>query len=306
MSTVELEPLARLERDVRKMAADLGPSQARGLVDLYYGLQDFRIQANNQIHALSKSEEPHATVGFFFDQFFQLETDIKKALDSYSAGQPLGQWVREIVGIGPVLAAGLLAHIPIETTPTPSALWSFAGLAPGQRYVKGEKRSWNAQLKVLCWRIGDSMVKQSFRDNCYYGKLYLQRKQKELARNDAVQLVKRLTGSNPPVTFNVNGNPNWVALGNTVFQGGNAKSAAKSLSERTIRDAGLKKILLSGQLPAGQLDQRARRYAVKRLLLHYWQAAYILHYHAEPPRAYVFDQLGHVDEEPPPVPLPKP
>ena len=308
MSSIELEPLARLERDVRRMAADLGPQQARGLVDLYYGLQEFRINASNQNHALTKSEEPHATVEFFFQQFYNLEKDIAKALDTYSAAQPLGVWAREHVGIGPVIAAGLLAHIDITTTPTPSALWKFAGLAPGQRYVKGEKRSWNAGLKVLCWKMGDSFVKQSGRENCYYGKLYLRRKEKEVARNEAVRIVKhvRVDAGVSVATFDVNNNPNWVAINGIVFEGGNAIAAARSLTEKQVRDTELKAVLQSGKLPPGQIDMRARRYAVKRYLVHYWMAAYWLHYGTEPPRAYVLDQLGHVDEEPSPVAMPKP
>lgn len=293
---MELATLPQLARDVRKAAATLGRGEARTLVDLYYGLQDFRIQASNQNLALTKSEEPHETIGFFHTQFYQLEKDIAKALDTYSNSQPLGAWSREHVGVGPVIAAGLLAHIDITRTPTPSALWKFAGLAPGQRYVKGEKRSWNAQLKLLCWKLGDSFVKQSGRPNCYYGHLYIQRKEKEVARNEAVQQVS-WAGDIPNDAACING---------VDFRGGNCIAAANSLAEKNIRDAELRRTLESGKLPAGQLDMRARRFAVKRFLNHYWQAAWWLEYKTAPPRAYVFEHLGHVDEDPSPVPLPKP
>lgn len=260
----QLEPLQRLTKDTRKAAITLSAQEARYLVDTYYSLQKFRIETSNQVFALNQSEEPHDTLGFFFGQFKVLEGDIQKALDTYSAAQPLGEWARLHVGVGPVIAAGLLAHIPIEKTPSVSSLWRFAGLAPGQRYVKGEKRDWNAGLKVLCWKLGDSFVKQSGREQCYYGHLYLQRKIFEGQRNEA---------------------------------GGNAEAAAKQLKEKQIRDAKLKKTLEGGKLPEGQLLMRARRYAVKRFLAHYWQQAYWFHYGTEPPRAYVFEHMGHVHEE---------
>jgi hypothetical protein len=295
MEAAALEPLTKLQKDVRMASTTMGANEARFLVDTYYALQKFRIRANNQMRALRETEEPHDTVHFFFEQFYQLEKDIAKALDTYSAAHELGRWAREIVGVGPVLAAGLLAHIPIERTPTPSALWKFAGLAPGQTYVKGQKRDWNASLKVLCWKLGDSFIKQSGRPNCYYGHLYLQRKEKELARNKAV--VERVWqgGSMPDNAAIINGR---------YFQGGNCQAALRELTNRNIRDKELRATLESGKLPESQLLMRARRWAVKRFLLHYWQAAWWAHYHTQPPRAYVHEHLGHVDEDPPPVPFP--
>jgi hypothetical protein len=51
--------------------------------------------------------------------------------------------------------------------------------------AKGQKRPHNAKLKVLCWKIGDSFVKQQSRENDVYGKVYGERKRLELERNDA-------------------------------------------------------------------------------------------------------------------------
>lgn len=297
--SVDLETLPHLTRDVRDAAATLSVGEARVLVDLYYQLQDFRIQAGNQDKALTRSEEPHDTIGFFHGQFHQLERDIAKALDTYSHAQPLGAWARQITGVGPVISAGLLAHIDITKAPYSSALWQFAGLAPDQKYVKGEKRSWNARLKVLCWKLADSFVKQSGRESAYYGHLYLKRKEYEVARNNAVQgPFSSVADMEAPAA-------DAVQVGDRGFYGGNAAAALKTLTEKKVQDPELKARLLSGKLPDGQLDLRARRYAVKRFLVHYWQAGWWLTYGTEPPRAYVFEKLQHVHEEPCPIPMPK-
>jgi hypothetical protein len=48
----------------------------------------------------------------------------------------------------------LLARIDIVKAPTAGHIWRYAGLDPTVRWNKGEKRPWNAGLKVLCcpWR----------------------------------------------------------------------------------------------------------------------------------------------------------
>ena len=40
-----LEPVERLDRDIKRAAATLGRDEARFLTDQYYALQDFRIQS---------------------------------------------------------------------------------------------------------------------------------------------------------------------------------------------------------------------------------------------------------------------
>lgn len=270
-----LSPVAAIDRDVRRAAATLGRNEARFLVDTYYSLQDFRISSTNQVRSMLKSdeEEPHDTLGFFGDQFSTLEKQVQGALDQYSKGSPLGTWAREHVGVGPVIAAGLLAHIDVERAPAASSVWRYAGLAPGQRKQKGVKRDWNSSLKVLCWKLGDSFVKFSGNPKCYYGQLYRERKAYEVARD---------------------------------LRGDNAETARVTLEERNIQDKSTKEKYESGHLPDGRLDMRARRYAVKRFLAHYWEAAWWIHYGTEPPHPYVQEHLGHVHIDPCPIPFPKP
>jgi hypothetical protein len=274
MTTTPLQPVVQLDRDIKKAAATLGRDEARFLVDQYYALQDFRIQSANQVRSIIQAEgrdEPHATLQHFGWQFAELEKQVQSALDTYSNSEPLGRWSRLHTGVGPTIAAGLLAHINIEKAPSASSIWRFAGLAPGQKKVKGQKRDWNASLKVLCWKLGDSFVKHSGRETCYYGGLYRARKLYEVERDAS---------------------------------GGNAETAARTLEERNIKDKATRATYESGHLPDGRLDMRARRYAVKRFLAHWFQAAWILHYDTDPPNPYVEAHMEHVHIEPCPIPMP--
>lgn len=259
-SLVEQVALDRLARDVKETAASIEADEARGLVKLYYELQEHRMAVRSQERTLEKANRPSRVQNHFATQLTTLEKQMQSVLDTYSTSTEVGRWSRSILGIGPVLAAGLLAHIDITRAPTVGHIWRYAGLDPTVKWNKGEKRPWNADLKVLCWKIGDSFVKVSGRDDAFYGKVYRERKQFEVARDES---------------------------------GGNAETAAKTLEQRRIVDKATRACYESGHLPPGRLDLRARRYATKLFLAHWHEVAYIAEFGKEPPLPYPIAHLGH-------------
>ena len=291
------DELRKLPRDLRKAAATLGPAQVRYLVDSYYQLQDFRKASANQVRALSESEEPHDTVSFFQSQFATIEDQIKKALDDYSQADHMGEWARKHVGIGPVIAAGLSAHIDITKAPTVGHIWRFAGLDPTVKWGKGQKRPWNADLKVLCWKIGDSFVKFSGRDDCFYGQLYKKRKIYELDRDNAVLEVSREIvrdiGSRQYAVIDGEEHTVYLLGGGKFFRGGNSKACFETLRDKNIKEKETRALYESGHLPPGRLDLRARRYAVKLFLAHWHAESFRTHFGKEPPLPYPIAHLGH-------------
>jgi hypothetical protein len=259
MTTVDLEAVAKLSKDVRDAGYGVGREEARELVDLYYRLQDQRMALNNQRRALVSANRPATIVDFFGEQMTSLEKSMVSVLDKYSMSTTVGTWSREQMGIGPVIAAGFLAHIDIEKAPTVGHIWRFAGLDPTVKWEKGQKRPWNADLKVLCWKAGDSFVKVSGRENAFYGQMYKERKAYELERDQ---------------------------------RGGNAECAAQTLNDRKFKDKATREIYESGHLPPGRLDLRARRWAVKLFLSHWHHVAYVENFDEAPPKPYILTQEG--------------
>jgi hypothetical protein len=155
-----------------------------------------------------------------------------------------------------------LAHIDIEKAPTVGHIWRFAGLDPTCVWEKKQKRPYNAKLKVLCaFKLGESFVKVQNHPNDIYGKVYVGRKRLEEEKN-----------------------------ANLEFKDQAAKIlATKNFDKKT--DA--YKALIEGRLPQAQIHARARRYAVKLFLSHYFEASYRHHYGKEPPRPYPIQFLGH-------------
>lgn len=260
--SANIEAVQKLSRDLRAAAKLMGVREARYFVDSYYDLQDYRIAAANQQRKLLEGEEPSEFITWLNGQLVVLENQIKGVLDKWSAAQPMGEWSRAVVGIGPVISSGLIANIDITKAPTVGHIWRFAGLDPTTKWEKGKKRPWNASLKRLCWLMGESFVKVSGNPNDVYGKLYLERKAYEQRRNESGEL---------------------------------APQAAERLKQARAKklDAGLIELFESGKLPAMALHERSKRWAVKVFLSHYHSAAYRLHYGTEPPLPYPIAHLGH-------------
>lgn len=231
-----------------------------------------RIRAGNQLRDLGKAGEPHEVVEWLMKQNKVVEQQIQLSLDVYSRNHPIGEWMRTITGIGPVIAAGFLANVRWEKPDgqryeTAGTLWRLAGLDPSVTWKKGEKRPWNASLKTLCWKAGDSFVKFSGNETCFYGHLYRARK--------ALEEEKNLTGA-------------FAAVAETTLQ------------TRKFKDAKTKKIYEAGRLPPGRLDLRARRFAVKIFLSHFFMVGYEITFGEKPAAPYAMAIQGHADYMRPP------
>jgi hypothetical protein len=258
---METEAVQRLSRDLAKAGATMSDEEARFLVDGYYILQDSRKRSNNQIRQMAT--EPHEILAWFADNSGMLERQIIRALENYTDAQtPVGPWLKANYGIGPVISAGLLAHIDIKQCDTVGAIWRFAGLDPTLKWLPNTKRPWNASLKVLCWKIGQSFMKFSNAPECTYGAAYKARKAFEIARNE---------------------------------RGDNAGSAAEILATKKFkRNTEARKAYEAGCLPPAQVDGRARRWATKLFLSHLHLVWYFAEFGRLPPKPYVIERLGHV------------
>lgn len=265
---MDFEPITRLSKDLKQATVTLSQREARYLVNSYYQIQEYRKASDNQERELNTRQEPHSTLAWLSDNMEKLEMQICRALDAYSAASPVGQWSRSVRGIGPVIAAGLLAHIDIEKAPTVGHIWSFAGLNPLAEWKKGEKRPWNADLKVLCWKIGESFVKVCNRDDAYYGNIYQVRKEKELERNEA-----------------------------GLFR---EQAEIKLKKFKIGKDTDAYQWYSQGKLPPAHLHARAKRYAVKLFLAHWHEVAYRDHFKQPPPKPYPIAILQHAHYIAPP------
>lgn len=254
------EAIERLDADLKRAARLMGRRTVRALVDQYYQLQHVRITTANQRRS-SESGEPDEVLEWMASNMRRLEANIKRALGEFSNEYTIGQWLQSIVGIGPVISAGLLAHLDIRGTKTASRFWRFAGLDPSVKWERKQRRPWNAQLKTLVvYKAGESFIKWQNHPRDCYGKLYRERKALEIERSEAGQC---------------------------------AEQAAAVLAEKNFgRETEARKHYEAGHLPPAHLHARARRWTAKLFLSHIHHAMHVDYYGLEPPVPYCFEHTN--------------
>ena len=260
----------KLSTDLKQAAVTLSPDEVKYLVSMYYNFQDQRKRMMSQIRQLSSEGKPHDTLIWFAANSKLLEIETGKALKVYVDSTPEGVWLQSIDGVGPIISAGLIAHIRLHAKTsglpilTAGQVWRFAGLDPTNIWEPSELRPWNADLKTLCWKVGESFVKVWKSETDLYGKLYNSKKQYYHERNDKGDYKERALG---------------------IAEEWKKKKKTKSLSYKAYCE---------GLLPDGHMHAMAKRFAVKIFLAHYLEAYYQIQtgkrWETEP---YAIGILGH-------------
>jgi hypothetical protein len=131
-----------------------------------------------------------------------------------------------------------------------------------EQFIKAvSMRPWNARLKTLVWKIGQSFVKVSNNDNDVYGKIYQQRKIYETIKNEAGEYAEQ--------------------------------AKLKLMRYKIGKDTDAYQWYNIGKLPPAHIQQRCERYAAKIFLSHLQAVWYKHHYKTDPPKPFALAILGH-------------
>jgi len=94
----------------------------------------------------------------------KLESEARKVCEEFVERSEIWEYfLKDIRGIGPILAAGIVRYFDPTKTKHISSFWKFAGLhvedgkAPTRK--KGSKTDFNPNVRTLCWVIGDVFIK---------------------------------------------------------------------------------------------------------------------------------------------------
>ena len=320
-----LSSVARLTRDLKNATVSMSRQEARYLVDTYYQMQNNRIRAAGQVRSMK--EEPHQTLAFFEDQAEFLESQIKRALDAYSLSTPVGRWLRSICGIGPVMAAGFMAHINITRAETAGAIWRYAGLDSTVTWKsKDDAKAWiKATLtepldEVFVRRAADhwgrdqdSLIRLATTDFSTGNpvKLTDESLATALARRPWNGKLKKLCwlagesfvkvkGREADVYGKIYDARKAYEIGKN--ERGEYAETAKNIlaAKKWYGDTKAKAAYLKGILPEGHIHERCKRYAVKILLSHLQYVWYKLETGKEPPAPFAIAILGHAHMVPVP------
>lgn len=331
---VDLAGLAALSKSTKESAAVMTDNQVRFIIDNYYQTQQYRINIASQMRAIDQGydqiqEGEQPAIAWLFADVKNRENQIKNMIQTYADNNPVCQWAMAIKGIGPVFAANLWSYIDMTKCFHANQFISYAGLNDNNAPWLGKEKStkivnqvyeqlglddkspanddvflrvaiaagrnvlsikrgfyshkekenksyndktilikflskppYNTELKKVCYLIGESFCKVSNRGSLY-GELYKERKAYETLKNENFEYREQ---------------------------------AEKLLSEKNYdKNTDTYKCLIQGKLSPAHITMRAKRYAVKIFLTHFFEACYIYTHKKNPPVIYPIAHMGHVD-----------
>ena len=129
------------------------------------GLRVEKVRVQTQVrrtHLALKDRDDKLT-----DELLERTQDLEKWIDDQTASliqtHPAYPWFSRIKGIGRENIAKVTSQIDIEKANTISSLWKFTGFSvdngKAPKPTKGEKLSYNAELRTMCWRLAGSLLR---------------------------------------------------------------------------------------------------------------------------------------------------
>lgn len=247
--------------------SETSPEYVTILARTFFAIQKQRIMATSRIGAQVRQgrlteREAGLLIEHVDKQLREVEAGIKKDMTAALKNIPIyKQWFKKVKGSGVIISGGMIGEITdISRFEHISNLWSWAGVGihdgVADKLTKGKKATWNPHMKVLCWKLGQSLVMTGgwFRDR------YDEFKREEIRNNVPWTVpvdMKRMKGSK------------------FVGHAGHSEYLDK-IKDTNITDENIKKIIdecnrigvphVTVKRIDAHVDNRARRKAVKLFL----------------------------------------
>ena len=302
---------------IRVAAVDMSKEEARKLLTIYFDWVRPYMAAKSARVSLAAAGKTCPVIRFTYLSITHLRDNIEDLLGLWvAANHPAAKYfLTKVNGVGPATAAGLAAYIDIDKCKSVSSVWKYAGLAPNSRrlFVREADAIVMEAVDALQTKHGDCLHEDHIRfladkHNLDFDKLML-------------DLRYMCHGGKQSITWGVlagyfrrkHYRPDLrhvcIVLGNSIIKapsmyqdlfrhryayeieknarGDYAALAAKQLARFDfVKGKVAYDNYIKGRLPAGHLVSRARRYAVKILLAHYYEIEYYIRYGKAPQDVY--------------------
>lgn len=131
--------------------------------------QEARMQTDNRIRAAKAGGEDSAgllrELEAYSERLSAQEQFASERVSERMEDSQIGQRMMVVKGVGPMLAAQIIAEVDIEMADTVSALWRYAGYAvddgKAERRKRGEKIHYNPRLKKIMFVLATSFLRSS-------------------------------------------------------------------------------------------------------------------------------------------------
>lgn len=318
----------KLTKEMKTSILKLGNvsrAEIRTLVDTFYQLQDDRKAKTEQIRSIENGadqtgENKQASLTilkWIVKHMAAMEAGIKKCLEIICQSSEVGRWLMNTKGIGPVLAAGLLAYFDVDGREYASQFISYAGLNDNNRPWLGREKS----KKIIDEVVGDAkditddmVIEIAKRSQWTYSylleKAYDQEKKKwKKEKLTAAIAIPPYNKSAKTLMWKV-GKSFWWMMNDPDSMYGRLYSerkiyemekndageydqqAAYILSTKNIdKSTNAYKAYSMGKLPDAHINARCMRWVEKIFLSHLFEEMYRVHYDKIPPRYYTLEHM---------------
>lgn len=262
----------------------LSYGEARHLMDIFIQTQKRRVAL--QLYANAKGPTP--AILDMIERLQALEKAAVRYANKVLKGDPTYEWLRSVKGVGPTLAALVMAYVHPSKFPSPAAMWSYLGLTPTKGRDTGD---WNYDRrgKTVAYKLAISqiMVEGDYRP--WY------------ERRKAFEWEKNLRGENAEVARK-RANEYDKSTEAYLWASGalDPVKVRKFLSSPQPFTPGRLEALRAEpgkgvpMIPPAHVEARARRWLAKLMLDHLWQ----VHYYYTTGQVwvpYAIAHKGHVD-----------
>ena len=309
-------------------------SEIKMVVNLFYQMQDIRKALREEIRSIEGSDKTTKKANtiildYCLKNVTIIEAACKEVLQIVAESSEEGRWLLQIVGIGPILTAGLVANFDVTDKQYASQFISYAGLNDNNRPFIGKVGA-EAIMKEVCNHRGaptDDEV-ALFSAKTQWSMSYLRENgwDEKKQKWDKTKLVKAAAKipynkGLKTLVWKVGQSFMWCqnkphslygslyAERKAIEVGKNeaglfAEQAANILATKNIsKDTIAYKYYTQGKLPPAHIAARTARWVEKIFISHLFEEMYRVKYNKVPPRYYTLEHLeGHHKEIMPEVP----
>jgi len=149
-----------------KPKTSVGLKQARwdalsAMVDASVAIERLRVASQIREAHLKRHNRADRETEEMSRRLAELEDYVNGRIAELIETHPAYPWFSLVKGVGRENIAKVIGLIDITKAPTISSLWKFAGLAPedgkAMKRVKGQKLTYNSQLRSMVWRLASSL-----------------------------------------------------------------------------------------------------------------------------------------------------
>lgn len=327
-SVTELVSAFKLTKSIKSDFIDISNisrEEMKMLVDLYYQLQDNRKRSREQIRSIEqgrdggKSSNASVMNWVLLNQSI-IEKQIPPIMKEVCENDEVGRWLLQIKGIGPVLAAGLLAYFNVEGKQYSNCFISYAGLNDHNRPWLGKEKSKQIIDEIMGDRkkvTEDDLAKIAAKTQ--WSIEYLQKSCYDEKKGKVVLNRTKLQNACAKIPYNKNLKTlMWKVAQSFIYQSSNGSYYGQLYLQRKAyeimrNDEGYNKeyaeshigilkdkstetykAYSEGRIPDSQITARARRWVEQLFLSHLFDEMYRVHNDALPPIPYI---LAHPEKD---------